>query len=143
MTAPGAKGPVRNASATPLGEMRRLTHLLPAGQRIMGMIEQREGNWTERPLGEWSGTYGGFYLLPGDAWGISVAADGSPHARCGSCTWEYDVDTEEEAVRMVTAHLRVAHPDVTGVVDPPDRSETKGPAPAVPQVGLEPTTRRF
>ena len=68
------------------------------------MIEERSNSRVDRPLREWSGTYGGFYLLPGDAWGVSVAADGTPHARCCSCSWEYDVVTEEEAVRMVTAH---------------------------------------
>lgn len=72
----------------------------------------------ERPLREFSGTYGGFYLLPGEAWGVTTAADGTPHARCCSCSWHYKVDTEEDAARRLTAHLRVAHPEAAGVVNP-------------------------
>ena len=100
------------------------------------MIEQSHRQQTERPLREFSGTYGGFYLLPGEAWGVSVTEDGTPHARCCSCPWEYEAATEEEAVKLVNSHLRVAHPDEPGVVNP--RRE-----PAVPQVGLEPTTHGF
>ena len=86
------------------------------------MTKQRESKQSDPPLREWSGTYGGFYFLPSEAFGVSVADDGTPHASCGSCSWEYDVATEEEAVRMVTAHLRVAHPDVSGVVNPGNRT---------------------
>ena len=99
------------------------THPYTGRLRITCMIEQRSNTQREPPLREWSGTYGGFYLLPDDAWGVSVAADGTPHARCCSCSWEHDVDTEEEGVRMVTAHLRVAHPDEAGVVNPPGRTQ--------------------
>ena len=87
-------------------------------------MEQRDTSGTDLPLREWSGTYGGFYLIPGEAWGVSVAADGTPHARCCSCSWEYNVRTEEEGVQMVTAHLRVAHPDTPGTVNPADRAST-------------------
>lgn len=85
------------------------------------MTQQHASNNAQPPLREWSGTYGGFYLLPGDAWGVSTAPDGSPQARCCSCSWEHDAATEEESVRMLTAHLRVAHPDQSGVVNPSDR----------------------
>ncbi|MDK1360084.1 hypothetical protein QNO00_07360 [Arthrobacter sp. zg-Y1219] len=95
------------------------------------MIEQSHHRQMEdSPLREFSGTYGGFYLLPGEAWGVSVAADGTPHARCCSCSWEYDVGTEEEAVRLVTSHLRVAHPDEPGVVDPAQRTDERRADPA-------------
>jgi hypothetical protein len=103
---------------------------------MVSMIEQSYHQQAERPLREFSGTYGGFYLLPGEAWGVSVAEDGTPHARGCSCSWEYDVATEEEAVKLVYSHLRVAHPDEPGVVQAGKKS-------TVPQVGLEPTTRRF
>lgn len=102
------------------------------------MIEQSYYRWSEHPLREFSGTYGGFYLLPGEAWGVSVDEDGAPHARCCSCSWEYEAATEEEAVQLVSAHLRVAHPDGPGTVDP----AAVDPA-GVPQVGLEPTTHGF
>ncbi|MBP3037258.1 hypothetical protein J2M53_13490 [Arthrobacter sp. zg-ZUI100] len=81
------------------------------------MIEQSrdlQADWPaerppERPLREFSGTYGGFYL-PWEAWGVPVAEDGSPHARCCSCSWEHDAATEEDAVGILEAHLRAAHP---------------------------------
>ncbi|WAP51242.1 hypothetical protein OL239_15450 [Arthrobacter sp. ATA002] len=86
------------------------------------MIEQSFHQQPDNPLCEFSGTYGGFYLLPGEAWGVSVAEDGTPRARCCSCSWEYDAATEEEAARLVSSHLRVAHPDGQGHVNPAGRA---------------------
>lgn len=114
------------------------THPLNRGVRIPHMIEQTQRR-TDGPFREWSGTYGGFYLLPGEAWGVPVAADGTPQARCCTCSWECGAATEEEAARLVSAHLRAAHPDG---LDGPTGANTEEQT-LVPQVGLEPTTRRF